>query len=99
MMSGIVEAWLNKDALGKTGNRYSVSAIQWEGRLRLRGCWKAGCAWEAVGRGVAPGTRWEGSFRLDTWAPSYNAILQNNAPGTPGAPDASGRTERTFCCC
>ena len=56
-MSGIVEAWLNKDVLGKIGNRHSVSATQWEGGLRLGGCGKRGCAWEAVGRGVAPGTR------------------------------------------
>ena len=65
MMSGIVEAWLNKDALGKIGNRHSVSATQWEEGLRLKGCGKGGCACEA-----APVTRWEGSFRLDTSAAS-----------------------------
>ena len=54
-MSGIVEAWLSKDALGKTGNRHSVSATEagrgvapgklWEGRLRLVQGGKDRSAW------------------------------------------------------
>ena len=44
-MSGIVEAWLNKEALGKTGNRHSVSATQWEGGLRLVRGGKDRSAW------------------------------------------------------
>ena len=41
------------------------------------------CIWDEVGRTGVSGMRWEGSFRLDTWAPSSNAILQFKAPQHP----------------
>ena len=41
------------------------------------------CIWDEVGRTGVSGIRWEGSFRLDTWAPSQNAILQFKAPQRP----------------
>ena len=95
MMSGIVYAWLNKDTLGKTGNRLSASAAWWEGGLCLVPGGKEGCAWYLVGRRVAPGRGWEG---VCAW---YAVLRHKTRFCNLRRPSArtSGRTGRTFRCC